>query len=102
MSYGLTTLAAIVVTAFCFAYADELPPALEKSSFDPINNAHLTVSSMIETRIGNPRIRATDDQRQETGQRSLLQKTSLAEKTTSTIYSDSFQDDRGPLEAFHG
>ena len=67
VSYGLTTLAAITVTAFCFAYGDELPPALEKPSFDPINKAHLTVSSMIGTRIRNPRIRATDEQREETG-----------------------------------
>ena len=35
MSYGLTALAAIVVTAFCFAYGVELSPALEKPAVDP-------------------------------------------------------------------
>jgi hypothetical protein len=38
--YGLVWLAAILVIAFCFVYADEFSPARERSSFDLINNAH--------------------------------------------------------------
>jgi hypothetical protein len=39
--YGLIGLAAMLVIAFCFAYADEFSPLREQSSFDRINNAIL-------------------------------------------------------------
>ena len=46
--YGLVGLAAILVIAFCFAYAEELSPAREQSSFDPNNNADLNDSSAMK------------------------------------------------------
>ncbi len=70
-SYGLTGLAAMVVIAVCFAYGDGFPPALEKSSFDLINNARLNDCPMsVETGPGG-------------------------------IQRDSVQNDRGPVEASH-
>jgi hypothetical protein len=57
--YGLVGLTAMLVIAFCFAYADEFSPAREKSSFDLINNAHLNDFQTIETGTGRPRLRGT-------------------------------------------
>jgi hypothetical protein len=57
--YGLVGLAAMLVIAFCFAYADEFSPAREKSSFDLINSAHLNDSQIIEAGTGSPRFRGT-------------------------------------------
>jgi hypothetical protein len=57
--YGLVGLTAMLVIAFCFAYADEFSPAREKSSFDLINSAHLNDSQIIETGNGSPRFRGT-------------------------------------------
>jgi hypothetical protein len=69
-SYGLTGLAAMVVVAVSFAYGDESPPTLEKSSCDLINNARPNDCLMpVETGPG--------------------------------IQRDSFQNDLGPVEAFH-
>lgn len=45
-SYGLTGVVAILVVAFCVAYSDDLAPAKEKCSFDPVSNAHLPGSPM--------------------------------------------------------
>jgi hypothetical protein len=36
---GLMGLAAMLLIAFYFAYADEFSPAREKSSLDPIDNS---------------------------------------------------------------
>ena len=101
-SYALTGVAAMLVIAFCFAYGDEFPPTLEKSSFDLINNAHLNDSQTIETATGNPRFRGTVGKQQKTAPASLLQKTSPAETGPGAIYSDSVQNNRGPVDAFHG
>jgi hypothetical protein len=101
-TYGLMGLAAMLVIAFYFAYGDEFPPAREKSSCDLINNAHSNDSQMIETGTGNPQFRRTVGKQWETAPASLLQTTSPAETGPGAIYSDSFQSDRGPLEAFHG
>jgi hypothetical protein len=57
-SYGLTGLAAMLVIAFCFAYGHELPPTREKSSHDPINNAHMNDSPTIDTGARSPRLEA--------------------------------------------
>ena len=46
--YGLVGLAAMLVIAFYFAYADEFSSAEEKSSFDLISNAHSNDSQMME------------------------------------------------------
>jgi hypothetical protein len=56
---GLVGLAATLVIAFCFAYADEFSPARERSSFDLINNTHLNDSQILETGTGSPRFRGT-------------------------------------------
>jgi len=45
--YGLVGLAAMLVIAFYFAYADEFSSAREKSSFDLINNPQLSDTQMI-------------------------------------------------------
>ncbi|HWY59493.1 MAG TPA: hypothetical protein VNZ03_33825 [Terriglobales bacterium] len=47
--YGLIGLAAMLVIAFCFAYADEISPLREQSSLDLINNANLKDWQRIET-----------------------------------------------------
>jgi hypothetical protein len=46
-TYGLAGLAAMLVIAFYFAYADEFSSAREKSSLDLISNAHSNDSQMI-------------------------------------------------------
>jgi len=100
--YGLTGLAAVLVIALCLTYIDEFQPARGKSSFDPINNAHLNDSQMIETGTENPRFRGTVGKQPETAPASLLQTTSPAETDPGAIYSDGFQSDRGQGEALHG
>jgi hypothetical protein len=45
--YGLGGLAAMLIIAFYFAYADEFSSAREKSSFDLINNPQLSDTQMI-------------------------------------------------------
>jgi hypothetical protein len=92
----------MVVTASCFAYGEELLTAGEKYSFDLINNAHLNGPPMIRTWTGSLRPGRAVGEQQQTAPASLLQKTSPVETGPGTIYSDSFQNDRGPLEAFHG
>jgi hypothetical protein len=57
--YGLIGLAAMLVIAFCFAYADEFSPLREQSSFDLIINAHSDDSRIIEAGVGSPRFRGT-------------------------------------------
>jgi hypothetical protein len=56
---GLVGLAATLVIAFCFAYADEFSPARERPSFDLINNLHLNDSQIIETGTRIPQFRGT-------------------------------------------
>ncbi len=69
--YGLTGLAAMMVIAFCFACGNDFLSALEKSSFDLINNARVNDCPMsVETGPGG-------------------------------MQRDSFQNDREPVEAFH-
>ncbi len=101
-SYGLTGLTAMLVVAFCFAYGDELPRTREKSSYDLINNAHRNDSPMIEAGARGLRLRREVDKQQETALTPLLQKTSPVKIGHGAIYSGSFQNDRGPLEGFHG
>ena len=79
-SYGLTGLTAMLVITFCFAHGDELPRTREKSSYGPINNAHVNNSPMVETRARSLRFRE-DVGKQQSG---------------------SFRLDRETLEAFHG
>jgi hypothetical protein len=101
-SYGLTGLTAMLVIAFCFAYGDELPGTREKSSDDLVNNAHMNNSPTIEAGARRLRFRGDVGKQRETAPASLLQKTSPVETGHGAIYSDSFRNDRGPLEAFHG
>jgi hypothetical protein len=56
---GLVGLAATLVIAFCFAYADEFSPARERFLFDLIKNAPLNDSQILETETGSPRFRGT-------------------------------------------
>ena len=100
--YGLMGLAGTLVIAFYCAYADEFSAVREKSSLDPINNAHLNASQMIETRTGSPRFRETVAKRQETVPAPLLLAKSPAETDSGAIHNDTFQSDRGRGEAFHG
>jgi hypothetical protein len=103
IAYGLVGLAAMLVIAFCFAYADELSPVREKSSFDPVKkNAPSSDSRMISTRTGNPRFRGTVRKQQETVPACLLPTTSPAETGTGTIYGDSCRSENGRGEPFHG
>ena len=57
--YGLIGLSAMLVVAFCFAYADEYSVVRQKSSLCPVSNTHLGGSSMIETVTDIPRFRGT-------------------------------------------
>jgi hypothetical protein len=101
-SYGLIGLTTMLVVAFCFAYGDELPRTRKKSSYDLINNAHRNDSPMIETGARSLRFRGDVGKQRETAPASLLHKTSPVETGHGAIYSGSFQNDRGPLEGFHG
>jgi hypothetical protein len=102
MSYGLIGLTAMLVIAFCFAYGDELLRTREKSSYDRINNAHRNDSPMIETGARSLRLPREVDKQQKTASAPLQRKTSPVEMGHGAIYSGSFQNDREPLEAFHG
>jgi hypothetical protein len=53
--YGLVGLAAMLVIAFYFAYADEFSPAREESSFDLIDNPHLSDTQMIGIGTSSPK-----------------------------------------------
>ena len=53
--YGLVGLAAMLVVAFYFAYADEFSSAREKSSFDLINNPRLSDTQMIRSGTSSPK-----------------------------------------------
>jgi hypothetical protein len=99
--YGLMGLVAMLVVAFCFAYADDFAPARERSSLDPHKNAYLNDSQMIETGTGNLRFRGIVGNQQQTAPMSSLQTTSSAETGPAAIYSDSFQSNRGQDEVFH-
>jgi len=101
-SYGLTGVTAVLVISFCFAYGGELPRTREKSSYDLINNAHLNDSPLVETGARILRFRGDVGKQQETAPASLLQKTSRVETGHGAIYSGSFRNDRGALEALHG
>jgi hypothetical protein len=98
--YGLMAVAATLVIAFCFAYADEFSPAREQSSFDQTNNAHLNDSQIIET--GRLRVRGTVGKQSETSPASLRQITSPPETGPGATCIDGFQRDRGQVEVFHG
>ena len=100
--YGVTGVTAVPVIAFCFAYGDELPRTREKSSYDLLNNAHVNNSPLVETGARSPWFRGDVGKQQETAPVSLLQKTSRVETGHEAICRDSFRNDRGTLEAFHG
>ena len=53
--YGLMGLAAMLLIAFWFAYADEFSSPQQKSSFDPIDDAPSNDSRVIEAEMGSPR-----------------------------------------------
>jgi hypothetical protein len=57
--YGLMGLAAMLLIAVWFAYTDEFSSPRVKLSLNPIKDAHLKDSQMIETGTGNPRIQGT-------------------------------------------
>jgi hypothetical protein len=57
--YGLIGLAAMLLMAGWFAYADEFSSPREKSSFNRIKGAHLNDFQMIETGTSNPRVQGT-------------------------------------------
>jgi hypothetical protein len=102
MSYGLTGLTAMLVIAFCFAYGDELRRTREKSSYRLVNNAHVNDSPLVVTVARTLRFRGDVGKQQETSAPSLLQETTRVEIGLGVIYSGSFRNDRGTLEAFHG
>jgi hypothetical protein len=101
-SYGLTGLTAMLVMTFCFAYGDELRRTREKSSYGLINNAHVNYSPLIVTVASTLGFRGDVGKQQETSPAFLLQETSRVETGHNAIYSGSFRNDRGTLEAFHG
>jgi hypothetical protein len=102
MAYGLTGMAAIAVTAFCFAYGDDLTPVSERYSFDLLNNAQENDSPIIETEAGSPQFRRKVGKQQKTAPASSVQKTAPDETGRVAIYSDGLQKARGSLEAVHG
>jgi hypothetical protein len=102
MSYGLTGLTAMLVIAFCFAYGNELPGTRKKSSYDLVKHAPKNDFRMIETGARSLRLRREVDKQQETAAAPLQRKTSPVGTGHGATYSDSFQNDRRLLEAFHG
>ena len=100
--YGLTGLAVMPVIVLCLTYVDEFQLARGKSSFDLTRNAHRNDSQMIETGTRNLRFRRTVGKQQETAPASLLQTSAPAETGPGAIYSDSFQSNRGQVEALRG
>jgi hypothetical protein len=102
MSYGLTGLTAMLVTAFYFACGDELPRTRKKSSYDRINNADRNDPPMIETGARSLLSPGEVDKQQETPSAPLQRKTSPVETGHGAIYSGRSQNERGSLEAFHG
>jgi hypothetical protein len=55
--YGLMGLAAMLLVAGLFAYADEFSSPRERSSFNRIKDAHLNDPQIID--IGTPRVQGT-------------------------------------------
>jgi hypothetical protein len=98
--YGLMGLAAMLVIAFGFAYADEFSPAREQSSFELINIAHMNDSPIIETE--RSRLHGAFGKQQEASPVSLRQIISPSETGLGAIYIDAFQRDRGQVKVFHG
>jgi hypothetical protein len=98
--YGLVGLAAMLIVAFCFAYADDFSPAREQSPFDLIDDAHLNDAQIIET--GSAQLRGTVGMQRETSPSSLPQLTSRPETSHGVIWIDGFQSDRGQLEVLNG
>jgi hypothetical protein len=97
--YGLTGLAAMLVVAFFFAYADDFAPAREKPSFGRRKNRYLNDSRMIEIGTGNPPVWGTVGNQQES---TRICEHSPAETGPAAIHSISFQSNRGQREASHG
>jgi len=95
-------VAAMLVISLCLTYIDEFQPARGKSSFDLINNAHLSDCQMIETEKGDPRFRGTVGKKREIAPAFLPQTTSPVETGSAAIYGDSSKSDRGQVEALHG
>jgi hypothetical protein len=62
--YGLVGLAAMLVIAFYFAYADEFSSTREKSSFDLINNPYSNDAQMMEIGKTPPNAMANSNCRQ--------------------------------------
>jgi hypothetical protein len=92
----------MLVMAFCFAYGDDLPRTREKPSYGLISNPNVNDSPLVETGARNPQFREDVGKQQETAPASLLQKTSRVETGHGAIYSGSFRNDNGTLDAFHG
>jgi hypothetical protein len=101
-SHGLSGLTAMLIIAFCLAYGDALPLTREKPTYELINNAQMNDSPMIETGPRSLRFRGDVGKQRETAPASLPQRTWAIETSHGAIYSDSFRNDRGPLEAFRG
>jgi hypothetical protein len=99
--YGLAGLAAMLVVAFFFAYADDFAPAREKPSFGRRKNRYLNDSRMIEIGTGNPPVWGTVGNQQESTP-AYLRTLSPAETGPAAIHSISFQSNRGQREASHG
>jgi hypothetical protein len=101
--YGLMGLAVMLITAFCFACADDFAPAREKYGLDPVNSAQFNNSQMIKTGIGNPQFRRTVVKQQENAApASLRQTASPAETVHRAISSDRCRSVRGQVEVLHG
>ena len=102
MSYALTGLTVTVFIAFYCAYCHELLAARKRYSAELVNNVQPTGSQMDRTRTTSLPFRETIGDQQEPATASVLQKASPVEAGSGPTYSNTFQNDRGPLEASHG
>jgi hypothetical protein len=99
--YGLAGLAAMLLIAFYFAYADKSSPAAGASS-ERIDDPRQYDSQRIETRPRNLAFPGEVGQQKETARASCLQTPASTLAVRGTIYSGNRQSDGGQGEVLHG
>jgi len=99
-AYGLFGVAAMLVAAFYFAYANEVATVRTDPSLRLVDEVTMTISRIIRT--GTPPIREAMGKQAETASASSLQTTPPAETRPGAIYDDTLQTECGRDEAFRG
>jgi hypothetical protein len=101
-SYGLTGLAVIVVIGFCLVCNDELPPAVEESSFDLISYVHLSNVKAAKAERKHSRFKEMVGKQRKLAPASSPKKAGPVEIGSGDICSDGFKNNQVRIEVVHG